>query len=51
MSKKQVNYYFEENLLNEFSDFCKKYSYNKSALVERLIKEYMEKINVEKKLS
>jgi len=51
MSKKQVNYYFDKEIIENFDDFCKRHSYNKSALVERLLKEYMEKFNVEKKLS
>lgn len=49
--KKQVNFSFNSSLANEFDVFCKEYSFNKTALIERLIKEYMEKFDVEQKLS
>lgn len=44
LEKIKVTYYIENETKEKFDDFAKKMALNKSALVELLIKEWMEKV-------
>ena len=46
---KKASYSIDEKVLKEFNELARKKAYNKSQLITRLMKHFMEKVEKEKK--
>lgn len=46
--REKVNSTIKESTIEKFTDFCEKNNINKSKLIERLIKEHIDKENLKK---